>query len=61
MWWVAGIAAAVSLAVEATQAIMGTGRLADITDVLANTAGATLGAALWGAISAGSRPTERNA
>jgi len=61
MWWVAGIAAAVSLVVEATQAIMGTGRLADITDVLANTAGATLGAALWGAITAGGRPTERNA
>lgn len=57
-WWIAGIAAAVSLAVEGAQAIMNTGRLADITDVLANTTGAVLGAALWGLISSGNRASE---
>ncbi len=60
-WWVAGAAGAVSLAVEVAQAVMDTGRLADITDVLANTTGATLGALLWGLISSGGRTNERSA
>lgn len=56
-WWVAGVAAAVSLAVEVAQALMNTGRLADITDVLANTTGGVLGAMLWAAIGSGDRPS----
>jgi glycopeptide antibiotics resistance protein len=58
-WWIAGVAAAVSLAVEVAQAIMNTGRLADVTDVVANTSGATLGALLWAVISSGERSDER--
>ena len=60
-WWIAGAAAAISVAVEVAQGIMNTGRLADVTDVLANTAGAVLGASLWGAIVSGGRPGERSA
>jgi glycopeptide antibiotics resistance protein len=60
-WWLIGVAAAVSLAVEAAQAVMNIGRLADVTDVLANTIGAALGAALWKIVSAGDKPNERSA
>jgi glycopeptide antibiotics resistance protein len=54
-WWIAGVAAAVSLAVEVAQAVMDAGRLADVTDVLANTIGAAVGAMLWGLIISGGR------
>jgi glycopeptide antibiotics resistance protein len=60
-WWIAGVAAGVSLAVEVAQAVMNTGRLADITDVLANTSGAILGTLLWSIISADGRSGERSA
>jgi glycopeptide antibiotics resistance protein len=60
-WRTVGMAAGVSVAVEAAQAVMNIGRLADITDVLANTAGAALGVALWNAVSAGDHPNERSA
>ncbi|HEX6128082.1 MAG TPA: VanZ family protein [Candidatus Limnocylindria bacterium] len=46
-------AAAISVAVEAAQGLMNVGRLADITDVMANTAGAAVGVALWGAVVGG--------
>jgi glycopeptide antibiotics resistance protein len=60
-WWIAGVAGGVSLAVEVAQMLMNTGRLADITDVLANTAGAVLGAGLWAVIASGDSPNERSA
>jgi glycopeptide antibiotics resistance protein len=59
-WWLVGVAAGVSLAVEVAQALMDLGRLADVTDVIANTAGAALGAALWGIISPKDRAKERS-
>jgi hypothetical protein len=46
-------AAAVSVGVESAQGLMNVGRLADITDVMANTAGAAIGVALWGAVVTG--------
>jgi glycopeptide antibiotics resistance protein len=60
VWRIAGVAAGVSLVVEVAQAVMDTGRLADVTDVLANTAGAILGALLWALISSGDRTDERS-
>jgi glycopeptide antibiotics resistance protein len=60
-WWLIGIASFVSLAVEIAQAVMNIGRLADVTDVLANTVGAGMGAALWKIVSAGERSNERSA
>lgn len=59
-WWLVAVAAGISLAVECAQAIMDIGRLADVTDVIANAAGAALGAALWGAVSVGDRVNERS-
>jgi hypothetical protein len=53
------VAAFVSLTVEGAQAALDIGRLADVTDVLANTAGAAVGIGTWGAISAAS-PNERS-
>jgi hypothetical protein len=55
------VAAFVSLVVEGAQAVLDIGRLADITDVLANSAGAAVGVAIWNAIAAGGRPNERSA
>lgn len=46
-------AAAISVAVEAAQGLMNVGRLADVTDVMANTTGAAIGSVLWGAVAAG--------
>lgn len=42
-WTLVAVAVGVSIAVEATQALMNMGRLADVTDVLANAVGAALG------------------
>lgn len=61
MWWSAGVAAGVSIAVEVTQAVMNTGRLADVTDILANTTGAALGALLWTIITSGGGANQRSA
>jgi glycopeptide antibiotics resistance protein len=58
-WWIAAVAGAVSIGVELAQAVMNTGRLADVTDVLANTFGAGLGGALVGVIAPNGRPDER--
>lgn len=60
-WGLVAVAAFVSLAVEGAQAVLDIGRLADITDVLANSAGAAAGVAIWNAIAAGGRPNERSA
>jgi glycopeptide antibiotics resistance protein len=54
-WGIVGVAAAVSVGVEVAQAVMNTGRLADITDVLANTFGAAVGVAVWGAVAGDTR------
>jgi hypothetical protein len=40
--------------------VLDIGRLADITDVLANSVGAAVGVAIWNAIAAGGRPNERS-
>jgi hypothetical protein len=64
-WGLLAVAAFVSLVVEGAQAVLDIGRLADVTDVLANTAGAAVGIAIWSAIAAGGgpsgRPNERSA
>ena len=54
-------AAAVSIGVEAAKGLMNVGRLADITDVMANTAGAAIGVALWGAVVGEGSSNERSA
>jgi hypothetical protein len=54
------LAALVSIGVEAAQAVMNVGRLADVTDVMANTGGAAIGVVLWGML-AGEGPNERSA
>ncbi len=59
-WGLVAVAAFVSLAVEGAQAVLDIGRLADITDVLANSAGAAVGVAIWGAVAAQGRPNERS-
>jgi glycopeptide antibiotics resistance protein len=60
-WGLVAVAAFVSLTVEGAQAVLDIGRLADITDVLANSFGAAVGVAGWGAMTAGGRPNERSA
>ncbi|HSM38609.1 MAG TPA: VanZ family protein [Candidatus Limnocylindrales bacterium] len=52
-WTLVLLAAGVSGAVEATQALMNVGRLGDVTDVIANTAGALLGVLPGRALRAG--------
>jgi hypothetical protein len=59
-WGLLAVAAFVSLAVEGAQAVLDIGRLADITDVLANSVGAAVGIAGWDAITASGRPTQRS-
>jgi glycopeptide antibiotics resistance protein len=59
-WGLLAVAGFVSLTVEGAQAVLDIGRLADVTDVMANAAGAALGIAIWGAITAG-RPNEWSA
>ena len=59
-WRLVVVAAGVSIGVEAVQGVMDTGRLADVTDVLANAAGAAIGVVLWGML-AGEGPNERSA
>jgi glycopeptide antibiotics resistance protein len=56
-WGLVAVAAFVSLTVEGAQAVLDIGRLADITDVLANSFGAAVGIAGWNATRAGGRPT----
>jgi VanZ family protein len=46
-WGLVAVAAFVSLTVEGAQAVLDIGRLADITDVLANSFGAAIGVATW--------------
>lgn len=46
-WWLAGVALFVSIVVESMQAVSATGRQADVTDLLANVAGAALGAVVF--------------
>lgn len=60
-WGMVGIAGSVSIGVEVAQAVMNTGRLADITDVLTNTFGAALGVGLWSLIASGDRSREGSA
>ncbi|MGO1948586.1 MAG: VanZ family protein [Mycobacteriaceae bacterium] len=52
--WTVGVAAALSLAIEATQYVFSLGRT-DVTDLICNTAGAVLGA--WAACWFATRPT----
>ncbi len=59
-WGLLAVAAFVSVAVEGAQGVMNVGRLADVTDVLANGAGAVVGIAGWDAITSGGRPNERS-
>ncbi len=59
-WRLVLVAALVSIGVEAAQGVMNIGRLADVTDVMANTAGAAIGIVLWGML-AGEGPDERSA
>ena len=60
-WGLLAVAAFVSVAVEGAQAALDIGRLADITDVMANTAGAAVGIAAWNAImAAGGGANERS-
>ncbi len=58
-WALVAVAAFISLTVEGAQAVLDLGRLADVTDVLANSAGAAVGIAAWSSISAGGRSGSR--
>lgn len=60
-WGLTLVAASVSVSVEVAQAALDSGRLADVTDVMANAAGAWLGVLLWRALAAGGKPNERSA
>ncbi|HEX2194595.1 MAG TPA: VanZ family protein [Candidatus Limnocylindria bacterium] len=57
-WLLTALAAIVSLMVEGGQAVLETGRLADVTDLVANTAGAALGIGLRHALAAGGGSSE---
>ena len=59
-WRLVLVAAVVSTGVEAAQGVMNIGRLADVTDVMANTGGAAIGVVLWEML-AGEGPNERSA
>lgn len=60
-WSLVLLAAGVSLAVEAAQALLDIGRLADVTDLLTNTAGAAIGVVMWDAVSTDDSQNERSA
>ena len=57
-WVLVAVAVGVSFAVEATQAVMHMGRLADVTDVLTNAVGAALGVWFGRAIRLLGRPRQ---